>query len=172
MIIVFYPPLLAFGRGAAKAFQDNAEAFGVHVSIFETVPFQIALLGSHFSVRTSLENIKRIGSKVIFISAVALDASEILKEARTLGLVSGAYQWLSGDGWVFEGIGESYGHPEELLGVIGVTSYTETSTSEYQEFIEKFKAKQLLMFNRAKDTPEVTTVGYYDAMILFANAGK
>eukprot|EP01135_Chromosphaera_perkinsii_P003812 Nk52_evm5s256 gene=Nk52_evmTU5s256 len=160
----------AFGRGAAKAFQDNAEDFGIVISIVETVPFNIALLGSQDSVQRGLKHVQGAESRVIFISAISGDAVEILKLAREIGITPGKYQFLSGDGWVFEGLNEIYDEPEELLGVVGVQSFIDTSHTEYQQYIEKFKLKQQAMYNRTKEVPELTSAFYYDAMILFADA--
>ena len=95
---------------------------------------------------------------------------QILTVARTIGLVSGSYQWLSGDGWSFGAIESRIEFSDELIGTLGVSEYTNKSTAEYQDYAKKFQQQQLALYNRNKTAPAAFTIGYYDSMIMFAKA--
>eukprot|EP01135_Chromosphaera_perkinsii_P000610 Nk52_evm13s136 gene=Nk52_evmTU13s136 len=156
-----------FGFSAAKTFRDNGPEYGVTISTFDTVPFNIKFLEAHSLVRESLAKIKVSGTRVIFFSGIANDAIEVLTEAKSMGMIGGNYQWLGGDGWVFDMI-EQLDFAEELIGSIGCTSFTNTTTSAYQNYITRFQSTYRDMYNTTKTVPEFFTIGHYDAMLLLA----
>eukprot|EP01135_Chromosphaera_perkinsii_P000609 Nk52_evm12s136 gene=Nk52_evmTU12s136 len=156
-----------FGFSAAKTFQDNALTYGVTVTTFDSVPFNIKFLEAQNLVRGSLAKIKASGTRVIFFSGIPNDAFEVLTEARSMGMIGSNYQWLGGDGWVFDLLGQLE-FAEELIGLIGCSFYTNTTTSVYQSYITRFQSTYRDMYNATKTEPELYTIGFYDAMLLLA----
>eukprot|EP01135_Chromosphaera_perkinsii_P002041 Nk52_evm2s216 gene=Nk52_evmTU2s216 len=161
----------AFGFTAATTFRDSAPEYDIRITSFQTVPFNIVRLNAQNTVRKALASIQASEPRVILLSGVVSDASPILTEARDMGMIGrGEYQWLSGIGWAMDNIGTVFEHPEIALGSIGVTTYVNTSTDLYQEVLPAFQAEHQSRYGIAKDAPESVTLGFFDAMLLYAKA--
>ena len=103
-----------YGLSSVLAFRDKAFALGLAISAELSFAEGATTFDSLFS------DVRRTGSRVIFLNCFPSDAIQIMEQAALEGMLNGDYVWVGTDGWLLDSVLNSGLPNSKLIGVFGL----------------------------------------------------